>query len=142
MKLPAPAVGSGDNMEDFESIALGLRATPAKATLDASQHVRLSNPELQIVSGFPNSSQYNITLKILEGEIEKLETEHLKHYKNREEFDRTGLIAVAARLLYEKYQHEVNYHSEQYASKIEESIIDEEVKNMTPEEIIRRSFGL
>ena len=129
-------------MQDFEEIALGLRSTPAKGTLDANQHVNLSHAELQIVSGFPNSAQYNITLKILEGEIEKLETEHMRLWKNKEEFERSGLIAVAARKIYERYQKEINFHAEQFQIKLEDDQIEQEVKSMTPEEILRKSFGI
>ena len=129
-------------MEDFESVALGLKATPAKGTLDANQHVVFSNAELQILSGFPNSAQYNINLKILEGEIEKLETEHMRSWKDKELFERTGLVAVAARKLYERYQHEVNYHSEQFNNLVEDRVIQKEVEKLTPEQILKNSFGM
>ena len=129
-------------MEDFESVALGLKATPARGTLDANQHIKFSNAELQSVARFPNSGDYNITLKILEGEIEKLETEHLTHWKDTEKFDRTGLVAVAARMLYERYQMEINYHAGAFANALGEIATQEEVKNLTSEEIIKRSFGM
>jgi hypothetical protein len=129
-------------MEDFESIALGLVATPAKGNLDGKQHIEFSHSELSRLAQFPNSTDYNITLKILEGECEKLETDHMRQYKDKELFERTGLIAVAARLLYEKYMKEVNYHAAQFASMVEDAAVQEEVKALTPQQILINSFGM
>ena len=129
-------------MQDFESIALGLVATPAKGNLDGKQHIEFSHSESARLAQFPNSTDYNITLKILEGECEKLETAHMRAYKDKELFERTGLIAVAARLLYEKYMKEVNYHAEKFADIEEYQAVEEEVKAMTPQQLLINQFGM
>jgi hypothetical protein len=90
----------------------------------------------------PNSPTYNVILRILEGEIEKLETEHMQAWRDKDLFERTGLVAVSARMLYEKFQIEVNYHSAEFMGAMEAATTERVVAEMSPEEFIRQSFGI
>ena len=125
--------------EDYESIAQGLKLDTKKAQVN--QHVSLSPNAMAIVSQLPNSPVYDTILRIMEGELEKLETEHLKHWKNTEVFDRTGLVAVAARIFYENVQKEINYFVTEYQGNREYEAAETEVAMISPEELMKRSFG-
>ena len=129
-------------MQDFESIALGLQPLPPKAAQLENDHIRLSHAEAAVVSRLPNSTEYNAILRIMEGEIEKLETEHMKSWRDKELFERTGLIAVSARAFYERFQIEINYHSSEFRGEEAAAELDRAVKEMSPEEFIRQGFGL
>ena len=129
-------------MQDFESIALGLRPRPAQAALQKNEHLALSHAEAAVVSRLPNSTEYNAILKIMEGEIEKLETEHMQNWKDKDLFERTGLVAVAARTLYERFQIEINFHSSEFRGNEAGAELDKAVEEMSPEEFIRRGFGM
>lgn len=128
-------------MQDFESVALGLTVKKAKTTLVPNEHILLSNAEMQIVSSLPNSAVYNVILRIMEGEIEKLETRHLQLYDDKDKFDRSGLIAVAARVFYENIQKEINHQSSEFFGNKEAEEIEKQTASMTPEEILRKGFG-
>lgn len=127
-------------MEDFESIALGLQPPTAKAIVK-HDHLVLSHTEMAVVSRLPNSTEYNAILRIMEGEIEKLETEHMQAWRDKELFERTGLIAVSARAFYERFQQEINYHSQEFQGNQEALQVTQQVEQMTPEEFIRLGFG-
>jgi hypothetical protein len=129
-------------MEDYESIAQGLRIPVPKAALAKNDHISLSPGDASTVARLPNSPEYNVILRIMEGELEKLETEHMQSYKDRDSFDRSGLIAVAARLFYERFQVEVNFHSSEFIGNIEDERINKEVEQMSPEEFVRRAFDV
>jgi hypothetical protein len=129
-------------MQDFESIALGLQSPAPKATLQRNDHLVLSHAERAVVATLPNSSAYNVILRIMEGEIEKLETLHMLSWRNKEEFERTGLIAVAARSFYTQLQNEINYHSIEFSGEQQAIQIEKAVEEMTPEEFMRKGFGL
>lgn len=127
-------------MQDFESVAQGLRTPQPKASQMQNDHLVLSHPEASTVARLPNSPEYNVILRIMEGEIEKLETAHMKCWQDKELFERTGLIAVAARGFYEKTQQEINYHSSEFVSAQIAAVEDQAAEQMTPEEFIRKAF--
>lgn len=127
-------------MEDYESIAQGLKTNKPAPVRVQDDHLVLSHPELSTIARLPNSPEYNVLLRIMEGEIEKLETTHMKVWRDKELFERTGLIAVAARGFFESIQVEVNYHSTQFIGDVEADAIDKQVADMTPEEFIRKAF--
>jgi len=129
-------------MEDFETIALGLKNPAAKAQKRNLGHIPLSNAEMALVAALPESPLYNVELRIMEGIIETLETEHFKAFKNKDEFDRTGIEAVAARVFYERYQKEVAYQAAEFKGNEEALIEEEKAKNMTPEEFYKKSLGI
>lgn len=128
-------------MEDFEKIALGLQPPRAKAQQARHEHIPLSHPEASALMQAPNSLLYNVILRIMEGEIEKMETEHLSVWKKKEEFERTGLVAVSARLFYERVQKEINFQISEFIGNEEARTEEEKVKQMSPEELIRKAFG-
>jgi hypothetical protein len=128
---------------DLEALALGLeQPTGPKEAIVRNDHLVINQAEAAIASRMPNSPEYNFSLRVLEGEIEKFETAHMKNWANKEAFERTGLIAVAARLLFERFQNEINHHSSEYLGAQEMKEFDEEVSEMSPEEFIRRGFGM
>lgn len=127
---------------DYETIALGGQPSGPQETVIRNDHLVITGGESVIASRLPNSPEYNFILRIMEGEIEKLETEHMRTWKDEKLFERTGLIAVAARMFYERVQVEINHHSSEYLGDQEAEQIEQEVKEMTPEEFIRRGFGI
>jgi hypothetical protein len=129
-------------MQDFESIALGLRMPAPKPATVKNEHAELTIQEQAIAARLPNSDIYNVTLRILEGEALRLETEHMQAYKDKELFERTGLMAVTARLLYERFQMEVNYHAAEYRGELEAATVQQRVDEMSPEDFIRQGFGM
>jgi hypothetical protein len=129
-------------MEDFETIAQGLQMARPKALVQANDHLTLSHEEGAAVSRLPNSIGYNVLLRLMEGELEKLETEHMRAYLDKELFERTGLMAVAARRFYERVQQEVNYQGSEFLGNVEGEQLDASVEQMSPEELTRREFGL
>ncbi|MGH7744524.1 MAG: hypothetical protein ACREQ5_06855 [Candidatus Dormibacteria bacterium] len=129
-------------MEDFESAALGLKNPAAKAKSDKYEHLPLSYAELSILAQAPNSQFYNVVLRVMEGELEKLETEHMAQWKEKEKFERSGLVAVAARVFYERIQREINFHVSEFMGNEEARQEEEKAKQMSAEELVRREFGL
>jgi len=128
--------------EDYESIALGLKVPQPKKTITKNDHVVLSHPEASAVSRLPNSNEYSAYLRIQEGELEKLETEHMQNWRDKDLFERTGLIAVAARTFYERCQIEVNYHAAEFHGEEVNAAYTQETEQMSPEEFIRKGFGM
>lgn len=126
---------------DIEAIAQGLQIRKPKIASEAHQHIPLSDAERSIVSRLPNSAEYNIILRLLEGEIEKLETAHLKSWRDKEAFVSTGLVAVAARITYENFQKEVNYQASEFVGQRQFEEIEEEVSKMSPAAMFAKSFG-
>lgn len=127
-------------MEDFEEVALGLQTKPAKKTPSVYEHIKMSENERSLISRLPGTPLYNTILRLMEGEIEKLETIHLQSWRDKELFNSTGLIAVAARLSFEAFQKEVLYQTEEVLGiKKNEEIVKESIQ-LSPEEFFKRSF--
>jgi hypothetical protein len=127
---------------DFEALALGLKPEESKDAVIKNDHLVITADESAIASRLPNSSEYNFILRVLEGEIIKLETEHMQNWRDKELFERTGLVAVASRMLYERFQSEINYHSSEYLGAQEAYEVEQEVAELSPEDFIRRGFGM
>ena len=127
---------------DFEALALGLQPEESKDAVVRNDHLVITPDESAIASRLPNSSEYNFVLRVLEGEIIKLETEHMQNWRDKDLFERTGLVAVASRMLYERFQSEINYHSSEYLGAQEAYEVEQEVAELSPEEFIRRGFGM
>jgi hypothetical protein len=128
--------------QDFETIALGLKPPLAKATLGTNDHIILSFAEAAVVARLPNSSEYNTILRIMEGELEKLETEHMRSWLDKEKFDRTGIGAALCRIFYERIQQEINFHSGEFMGNQASAELEQEVESMSPEDFMRKSFGV
>ena len=127
---------------DFEALALGLKPEESKDAVIKNDHLVITADESAIASRLPNSNEYNFVLRVLEGEIIKLETEHMQNWRDKELFERTGLVAVASRMLYERFQSEINYHSSEYLGAQEAYEVEQEVAELSPEDFIRRGFGM
>src|SRR5690242_21421864 len=84
-------------MEDFETIALGLKNPAAKAQKRNLGHVPLSNAEMALVATLPDSPLYNVELRIMEGIIETLETRSEEHTSELQSH-----VNLVCRLLLEK----------------------------------------
>ena len=67
----------------------------------------MTNGELSILTGFAASPAYRVWQKLAESVLEKTETRHFSTWKDKEAFERTGLVAVAQRLFYEQLQLEM-----------------------------------
>ena len=127
---------------DFEALALGLQPEASKDAVIKNDHLVITAGESAIASRLPNSAEYNFILRVLEGEIIKLETEHMQNWRDKDLFERTGLVAVASRMLYERFQSEINYHSSEYLGAQEAYEVEQKVAELSPEEFIRRGFGM
>jgi hypothetical protein len=129
--------------EDFESIALGLKPTSQKKkTLQPNQHIPLSHGQMAILASAPQSDLYQVLLVIMEGVAQKLETEHMRHWKDKELFDRSGVLAVAAQLYFEAVQHEVLYQVNEFIGREDMMVAEAEAAEMTPQDFLKRSFGI
>jgi hypothetical protein len=127
---------------DLEALALGLQPEASKEAIIKNDHLVISQDESVIAARLPNSNEYNFVLRVLEGEIIKLETEHMQTWRDKDLFERTGLVAVASRMLYERFQNEINFHSSEYLGAQEAYDVEQEVAELSPEDFIRRGFGM
>ena len=124
------------------SIRLPNQGSKAKFSAPVNQHLRLTAAEMAAIATLPNSPLYQVILRVMEGELTKLETAHMQKWGDRESFDRSGLIAVAARIFFESVQKEINYQTEEYLGiQLEQEAKQEELAT-TPEQFMRRSLGL
>ena len=86
------------------------------------------------------TSAYNVFVKIANGEIEKAETRHFQNWKDKEVFERTGLIAVALRMFFETLQQEFNHHVDEFRGEVAFAKQTEEldrIKRDDPESLIQ-----
>ena len=103
-------------------------------------HIELTDAEQQLLATLPGMPAYQVFIKLMEAEIIKAETDHFRAYADKEAFERTGLIAVAMRLLFERSQKEVARQLEaqlagQRAAQIEKRQ-EEVAKNPTFDSIL------
>src|SRR6266576_1764576 len=103
---------------------------------DARLHLELTPTEKVVLAQWFGSASYDIFVKLANGEIEKAETAHFNQWKNKEAFERTGLVAVATRLLFERIQKEINRQVEEFSGEIEFAKQAQEFSETSPEEII------
>jgi hypothetical protein len=82
------------------------------------EFLRLTPGELVLLVQGATSPFYQVLMKLAEGELEKLETAHFKCWKDEAEFQRTGLLAVAARIFLERLGQEVQRQADEFASEI------------------------
>jgi len=130
-------------MDDLEFLAQELSQPPLVKEKGRPQaHLPLSQSDLALAARLPNSSEYDLILRIFEGELQKLETEHMQSYRDKETFERTGLIAVSGRLLFERLQNEINFHSSEFRGELEAALAEKDSETMTPEEFIKKGFGM
>jgi hypothetical protein len=97
------------------------------------------NEKLLLVQ-WGSSKEYDVFLKLSESIITRAETFHFKNWGNHEAFERTGLIAVAMRIFYERLQKEIKHHYEEFAGEIAFAKTEKEVAKTSPEEMIQRGL--
>jgi hypothetical protein len=124
-----------ENEFDLQPLAQGLRPK----TTEAFKHLALNANEKLILARFAASQEYNVFLKLAMGEIEKAETEHFQSWKNKELFERSGLIAVAQRLFLERLGSEIRHQVDEFAGEVEFARTTKEISQMSPEEFIERN---
>lgn len=103
-----------------------------------SDSVALTPSEKIELVQWSTSKSYEVFLKLAESVITISETRHFQSYKDRELFERTGLIAVAQRMFFEALQKTV---AVQYAEfKGEMAFAKQQKENLQedPETFIRR----
>lgn len=110
-----------------------------KQKTDRFQHKEFTMAETQMLADLANMPHYQILLLLMEGEVERGETEHMRAYKNKEEFERTGLVAVAQRIFYERIQKEVEHQKQELLDLLEEHEASATLKQVPLEELMKRS---
>lgn len=123
--------------EDFELLepAPGLAAVSPDGL-----HLGLNAQEKLVLVQWYGTSAYNVFVKIANGEIEKAETRHFQNWKDKEVFERTGLIAVALRMFFETLQQEFNHHVDEFRGEVAFAKQTEEldrIKRDDPESLIQ-----
>jgi len=102
--------------------------------------LRFSPGDLVMLATWVSSPAYRVWQKLCEGIIEKLETAHLSNWKDAEAFQRTGLVAVAARMHYEQVQLAAKNAVEEFAGEVDFARIKKEQMNISPEQQILNEF--
>ena len=121
-------------MEEYELLpaAEGLVGKKSLLTLNETQKLALAN--------WASSTEYQIFKVLSEGIIEEQLTAHLKVWRDKDEFERTGLVAVAMQLFYERLQKEVKYQFEEFQGELDFAKKEQVKENTSPEELIQNSF--
>lgn len=84
----------------------------------------LTDNEKQNLSTLPGSKGYEALLKIMNEVIANAESEHFAAYKDRDLFDRTGLIAVSMRAFLEEVKQEINSQVEIFRATAQAKAIE------------------
>lgn len=114
---------------------------PAEGLVEKrTSKLELTPQEKLLLANWAQSNEYSVFLKLFEGIIEIQETVHFRLWKDKEAFERTGLVAVAMRMAFERLQKEVNTQFEEFAGEVEFARVEKEVQNESPEERIQRGF--
>ncbi|MGA7855726.1 MAG: hypothetical protein WCA15_20570 [Candidatus Acidiferrales bacterium] len=102
--------------------------------------LKFSPQDLVILASWVTSPAYKVWQKLCEGVIEKLETAHFSNWKDEEAFQRTGLLAVSARIHYEAVQREAINAVNEFAGEIDFARIKKEQIKISPEQQILNQF--
>ena len=102
--------------------------------------LQLSPNDLVILANWVSSPAYKVWQKLSEGVIEKLETAHFQNWKVEADFQRTGLVAISARLHYEQVQLEAKRAVEEFAGELDFARIKKEQVKTSPEQQIQNEF--
>ena len=124
-------------MEDFEQLApaegLSIRREPNK-------HIELTPNEKLMLTQWGSSDPYDIFLKLGESIVTIIETEHFQKWQDKEAFELSGLMAVGARIFFERLQREVNHQVEEFAGEIEFVKAERAKDKMPPEAMIQNGM--
>ena len=121
-------------MEDYQALA------PAEGLVHRRPTLQLSSDEKLVLVNWAISQEYVLWLKLAEGIIEKAETAHFQTWKDKDTFERTGIMAVAQRIFFERLQHEVKSQVEELQGELEFAKIKKDELNTSPEELIQRGL--
>jgi len=102
--------------------------------------LQLTAQEKIVIAQWYGSPAYLVWQKLSEGELEKLETTHFNHWKEEEAFQRTGLIAVSARLYFEKIQQECQRQVEEFSGEVEFAKQKKELLQTSLEDQVKKEF--
>jgi hypothetical protein len=81
--------------------------------------LKLSSTEKVTLANWYGTPAYQVWMKLSQGEIEKLETSHFQNWKDKEAFERTGLLAVSARIFFERIQNECTRQMDEFSGEVE-----------------------
>ena len=113
---------------------------PAEGLGGKRKGLELNPNQKVMLVNWAKSAEYDVFLTLSEGIIEQQETAHFQVWKDKESFERTGLVAVAMRLFFERLQKEVNHQLDEFSGELEFARTQEEVEQTSPEEMIQRSL--
>lgn len=113
---------------------------PAEGLVGRRSTLQLTDNEKVALANWAGSNEYKVFLRLAEGIIEADETKHFKCWKDKEVFERTGLVAVAQRIFFERLQKEVNVQLEEFQGELEFLKTEQETSIASPEELIQRGF--
>lgn len=136
------ALGGEDIVAEQMAGANPMRVLKAKSQVERLQHIEFNSTEKSLLASGSTSPFYQLILRLMEGEIEKAETEHFRAYRDREQFDRLGVVAVAMRIFFERVQTEIDYQRDEYFGEVEQQQADEELKKIPAVELVRRQAQL
>jgi hypothetical protein len=102
--------------------------------------LKLSPQDLVVLATWVSSPAYKVWQKLSEGVIEKLETAHFKNWKDQDDFQRTGLVAVSARMHYEQVQLEATRAVEEFSGELDFARLKQKQLRVSVEEQIQNEF--
>ncbi len=102
--------------------------------------LQLTPQDLVILAGWVASPAYRVWQKLSEGVIEKLETAHFQNWKIEADFQRTGLVAVSARMHYEQVQLEAKRAVDEFAGELDFARFMKEQVKVSPEQQVLNEF--
>lgn len=87
-----------------------------------------------------HGSEYEALLTLIESIVIISETEHFRAWKEPAMFERTGLVAVAERMLFEKIQKRIHGFVTELQGEQERIKHEAELKKMSPAELLQNSI--
>ena len=103
----------------FEEFETGPVQGLAPIALRDPNALKLTPQDLVLLANFVGSPVYRVFQKLAEGIIEVTETGHFQNWKDKDAFERTGLVAVAQRAFYEEMQSQMLKQVEEFSSEVD-----------------------
>ena len=102
--------------------------------------LKLSSTEKVTLANWYGTPAYEVWVKLSQGEIEKLETAHFQNWKDREAFERTGLLAVSARIFFERIMSECTRQMEEFSGEVAFLKQKKDLLNTSLEDQVKQEF--
>lgn len=102
--------------------------------------LKLSSTEKVTLANWYGTPAYEVWVKLSQGEIEKLETAHFQNWKDREAFERTGLLAVSARIFFERIMSECTRQMEEFSGEVVFLKQKKDLLNTSLEDQVKQEF--